>query len=107
MGGKSMKDVGGAGFAGSSPSKVDTIFDFCVSSFRRGHANLLCIVPILTDDLRRGSNSSLAFVRASRHFLANHIPAAAENVALRASHFSVPRSSGLRVSDPVQFTLNQ
>ncbi len=23
---------------------------FCVSSLRRGHANLLCIVPILTDD---------------------------------------------------------
>ena len=35
--------------------KVDTILDFCVSSLRRGHANLLCIVPILTDDLRRGS----------------------------------------------------
>ena len=26
-----------------------------MSSLRRGHANLLCIVPILTDDLRRGS----------------------------------------------------
>ena len=25
----------------------------CVSSLRRGHANLLCIVPILTDDPRR------------------------------------------------------
>jgi hypothetical protein len=35
--------------------KFDTILDFCVSSLRRGHANLLCIVPILTDDLRRGS----------------------------------------------------
>ena len=30
--------------------KVDTILDFCVSSLRRGHANLLCIVPIFTDD---------------------------------------------------------
>ena len=28
----------------------------CVSSLRRGHANLLCIVPILTDDPRRESN---------------------------------------------------
>ena len=28
---------------------------FCVSSLRRGHANLLCIVPILTDDPRRES----------------------------------------------------
>ena len=26
-----------------------------MSSLRRGHANLLCIVPILADDLRRGS----------------------------------------------------
>jgi hypothetical protein len=26
-----------------------------VSSLRRGHANLLCIVPILTDDPRRES----------------------------------------------------
>jgi len=26
--------------------KFDTILDFCVSSLRRGHANLLCIIPI-------------------------------------------------------------
>ena len=26
------------------------LLDLCVSSLRRGHANLLCIVPILTDD---------------------------------------------------------
>jgi len=32
------------------------ILDLCVSSLRRGHANLLCIVPILADDLFRGSN---------------------------------------------------
>ena len=37
--------------------KCDTLLDLCVSSLRRGHANLLCIVPILTDDLRRGSSS--------------------------------------------------
>jgi len=37
--------------------KFDTILDFCVSSLRRGHANLLCIVPILTDDSRRRSDS--------------------------------------------------
>ena len=35
--------------------KVDTLLDLCVSSLRRGHANLLCIVPILTDVLFRGS----------------------------------------------------
>ena len=27
-----------------------------MSSLRRGHANLLCIVPILADDLFRGSS---------------------------------------------------
>ena len=36
--------------------KLFTLLDLCVSSLRRGHANLLCIVPILTDDLRRGSD---------------------------------------------------
>ena len=34
-----------------------TLLDLCVSSLRRGHANLLCIVPILSDDLRGESNS--------------------------------------------------
>ena len=34
-----------------------TLLDLCVSSLRRGHANLLCIVPILTDDPRRESNN--------------------------------------------------
>ena len=33
-----------------------TLLDLCVSSLRRGHANLLCIVPILSDDLRGESN---------------------------------------------------
>ena len=32
-----------------------SLLDLCVSSLRRGHANLLCIVPILTDDPRRES----------------------------------------------------
>jgi len=30
----------------------DTLLDVSVSSLRRGHANLLCIVPILADDPR-------------------------------------------------------
>ena len=29
--------------------KLFTLLDLCVSSLRRGHANLLCIVPNLTD----------------------------------------------------------
>ena len=37
--------------------KLFTLLDLCVSSLRRGHANLLCIVPILTDDPRRESVS--------------------------------------------------
>ena len=32
------------------------LLDLCVSSLRRGHANLICIVPILTDDPRRESD---------------------------------------------------
>ena len=35
-----------------------TLLDLCVSSLRRGHANLLCIVPILSDDLRGESDVS-------------------------------------------------
>ena len=35
--------------------RLFTLLDLCVSSLRRGHANLLCIVPILTDDPRRES----------------------------------------------------
>ena len=33
--------------------KLFTLLDLCVLSLRRGHANLLCIVPTLTDDPRR------------------------------------------------------
>ena len=32
-----------------------TILDVRVSSLRRGHAHIVCIVPILTDDPRRES----------------------------------------------------
>ena len=44
--------------------KFDTLLDLCVSSLRRGHANLLYIVPILSDDPRRES-SRKAFLAAS------------------------------------------
>ena len=40
--------------------KLFTLLDLCVSSLRRGHANLLCIVPILTDDPRRESKHRCA-----------------------------------------------
>ena len=35
-----------------------TLLDLCVSSLRRGHANLLCIVPILSDDPQKESDSA-------------------------------------------------
>ena len=38
--------------------KMFTLLDLCVSSLRRGHANLLCIVPILSDDPRRASTQT-------------------------------------------------
>ena len=40
--------------------KLFTLLDLCVSSLRRGHANLLCIVPILTDDPRRESEEDVS-----------------------------------------------
>ena len=39
--------------------KMYTLFDLCVSSLRRGHANLLCIVPLLTGDPRRESSMKM------------------------------------------------
>jgi hypothetical protein len=36
-------------------SQLCTLLDLCVSSLPRGHANLLCIVSIVTDDSRRKS----------------------------------------------------
>ena len=61
-------------FARTAKSKkISTLLDLCVSSLRRGHANLLCIVPILTDDPRRESKwpctaplGCIAFLQPSR-----------------------------------------
>ena len=47
------------GLANLQNKKLGSLLDLCVSSLRRGHANLLCIVPILMDDLRRGSSRFL------------------------------------------------
>ena len=44
----------------SARKKHVTLLVLCVSSLRRGHANLLCIVPILTDDPRRESIINLS-----------------------------------------------
>jgi len=37
------------------PLTLFALLELCMSSVRRGHANLPCIVPILTDDPRRES----------------------------------------------------
>ena len=42
-------------------AKSGYFLDLCVSSLRRGHANLLCIVPILTVDSRRSTETKLHF----------------------------------------------
>ena len=42
--------------------KLFTLLDVCASSLHRGHANILCIVPIITDDPRRESMPGRAFV---------------------------------------------
>ena len=51
----------------AAPHGVDgasfTLLDVCVSSLRRGHANILCIVSILTDDPRRESSDVASFAR--------------------------------------------
>ena len=40
-------------------SNLFTLLKLCVSSLRGGHANPLCIVPMLTDDPRRESLKAL------------------------------------------------
>ena len=45
-----------------------TLLDLCVSSLRRGHANILCIAQILTDDPRRAPG-----VQIHVSFVYNHI----------------------------------
>jgi len=46
--------------------KLFTLLDLCVSSLRRGHANLLCIVPILTDDPKVSDKRGLRFRAVTR-----------------------------------------
>ena len=51
--------------------KFETILDLCVSSLRRGHANLLCIVPIFTDDPEGFQNYLLVLNFYMNFFLHN------------------------------------
>ena len=56
--------------ASNENAKVWNASRFCVSSLRRGHANLLCIVPILVyvgpKPLRKGNNFDAFIKRISR-----------------------------------------
>jgi len=47
--------------------KFEPFLDLCVSSLRRGHANLLCIVPILSDVPEGTINRSL--LRLLKHVM--------------------------------------
>ena len=42
--------------------KLLTLLDLCASSLRNGHANIICFVPILTDDPRRESLRCVVFM---------------------------------------------
>ena len=55
--GSELSDLyrGRRGGAPAELNKLIALLDVCVSSLRRGRANLPCIVPILTDDPRRES----------------------------------------------------
>ena len=48
----------GSGMGMLEGKKFCTLLDLCVSSLRRGHANLLCIVPILADVPRKESKAT-------------------------------------------------
>ena len=47
-------------FCQGKGTRLFSPLDLCVSSLRRGHANLLCIVPISTDDPRRESSGRMS-----------------------------------------------
>jgi hypothetical protein len=67
--GRGTRRLGGMGPAGRGGAAqvplgvwASSLLDLCMSSLRRGHANLLCIVPILTDDPRRESFRGVGFL---------------------------------------------
>lgn len=67
-------------------SKSAILLDLCVSSLRRGHANLLCIVPIFTDDHRSGSYS----LHAATSYKCLHWPCLPEpNSAAKDQTYSI------------------
>ena len=73
----------------SCAKKFDTLLDLCVSSLRRGHANLLCILPILTDDPRRESEIFLLRTRGNACWkMSRFVAKEPQNMPCSASSFS-------------------
>ena len=56
---------GEMGIRGKEKKKFGPFLDLCVSSLRRGHANLLCIVPILSDVYEETSSKRLLLIYKS------------------------------------------
>ena len=74
--GMGMGDGDGVGWKSGEEEKKDdknkkssTLLDLCVSSLRRGHANLLCIVSILTDVPRKESKREVYLASICLHNL--------------------------------------
>ena len=67
-----MVVVGSSNNNANRNHKLFTLLDLCVSSLRRGHANLLCIVPILTDDPRRESLPLFGLYRGISYRVVHH-----------------------------------
>ena len=61
--------------------KLFTLVDLCASSLRRGHASLLCVVPVLTDAPRRESKNT------------NHHDKTTTDAIIFPDTYPIPRSS--------------
>ena len=51
---------------------LEPFLDLCVSSLREGHANLLCIVPILTDVAEATYNQRFSWVHIDNSLENDH-----------------------------------
>ena len=67
---RSWPDVLAGWLDGGHNIQLFTLLDVCVSSLRRGNANLLCIVPTLTDDPRRESGWQAEYSMTSVYAMA-------------------------------------
>ena len=75
-------------FSVCQDKKLFTLLDLCVSSLRRGHANLLCIIPILTDDPRRESKVTARWNSTACPSIHTH--RAPPPPQMHTRHFSLP-----------------